>query len=323
MTATLWLVSPVYHDAAPFLRLRRELLDAIDNDPRLRFSRVQFVAVDDTAGHDREIAALEAEPDVLVVYPPFNLGHQRAIVYGLRNISARIADGDFIVTLDSDGEDQPADLPRLLAPLLKDPENTRRVAIARRTQRRESFTFKISYFFFRLAFRLLTGLVIRSGNYVAYRGWLARRLLFHPHFDLCYSSTFISLNLEIDYVPAARGRRYGGRSRMTYAKLLLHGLRMLLPFTDRIAVRGLIVFSLLFAASNVTMLTAAFVSFLTHAEVSAWLYFSASILALFALLAAGNLTVMLAAFIQSRGNALRNLERENDGATGISSAAAD
>lgn len=111
-----------------------------------------------------------------------------------------------MVTLDADGEDRPSDLPRLLEPLLQDPSNTRTVALALRTKRRGSVSFKILYLTFRILFRSLTGIVVRSNNYVAFRGWMAYRLLFHPHFDLSCSSTFISLNLQIDYVPAERGR---------------------------------------------------------------------------------------------------------------------
>ena len=45
---------------------------------------LRFVVVDDSAGTDHEVAQLAAHPDVTVLTPPFGLGHQRAIVYGLR-----------------------------------------------------------------------------------------------------------------------------------------------------------------------------------------------------------------------------------------------
>ena len=51
---------------------------------------------------------------VTVLQPPFNLGHQRALVYALRKALPQIADEDAVVTLDADGEDRPEDLPRLL-----------------------------------------------------------------------------------------------------------------------------------------------------------------------------------------------------------------
>jgi hypothetical protein len=148
--------------------------------------------------------------------------------------------------MDADGEDRPEDLLRLIAPLREEPEKRRTLCVARRTTRRESFQFKSMYFFFRLLFRALTGVTVRSGNYAAYRGWLARRMLRHPYFDLCYSSSLVSLDIPVTSVPCPRGERYAGRSRMNLFSLSMHGLRMLMPFTDRIAVRALAAFSVIF-----------------------------------------------------------------------------
>ena len=119
------------------------------------------------------------------------------------------------------------------------PGNVRLLVLARRTKRQESLIFKALHLGFKSVFRLLTGRVIQTGNYAAYRGWVARHTIFHPHFDLCYSSSLLSLSLPVDYVPCERGRRYAGESRMGYFRLAIHGMRMLMPFMDRIAVRAL------------------------------------------------------------------------------------
>ena len=232
--ARIWIVSPLYFDAEPYARLQQDLAAALRGSP----FEPRLVAVDDSAGLDPAAGRLGA--DVRVVVPPFNLGHQRALVFGLRRLAREIADDDVVVTLDADGEDQPRDLPRLLAPLLEEPGNLRRIALAARTRRHETLPFKLLYFVFKQFFLLLSGTVVRSGNYAAYRGWVARNVLFHPHFDLSYGSSLLSLNLQIERVPCERGRRYAGRSKMTWSTLVLHGFRMLMPFADRIAVRGLV-----------------------------------------------------------------------------------
>ncbi len=114
--------------------------------------------------------------------------------------------------------------------------------IAQRTSRHVSISFHVFYAFFRAAYRLLVGSVIDSGNFAAFRGWAARRVVFHPNFDLCYSSSLVSLGLPVTKVPCARGERYAGRSRMTFTRLAIHGLRMLMPFLDRIVLRALVLF---------------------------------------------------------------------------------
>jgi hypothetical protein len=310
---TIWILCPVYLDGRSFLEVRDHAREAIAGVTGLRDAALRFVAVDDTGGHDSEIDRLRQHDDVRVIAPPFNLGHQRALVFGLRSLAKVIADDDYVVTMDADGEDRPEDIPALLAPLLADPQNLRRVAVAQRTRRSETALFRVLYFFFRILFRALTGLVIRSGNFAAYRGWLVRSTLFHPHFDLCYSSSFISLNLAVDLVPLARGRRYHGRSRMGFARLLTHGVSMLMPFTERIAVRALVLAAggLGVALIALTSLAAASLARQVALPRSWWL--AALLLALFSFIALGNFLLLFAAFVQSRGSLLRGLERGEHG----------
>src|SRR3954451_17552231 len=232
MTERLWIFTPVYYDVPSFVILREKLAGL----------GARFVVVDDSAGRDGEIARLRDLEDVEVVRPPFNLGHQRALVYAIRVKAPEIGDDDVIVTLDADGEDRPEDLPRLVDEVLADPSE-RAIVMAWRTSRTESPLFRVGYALFKLGFRILTGSVVRSGNFAAYRGWVARHVLTHPQFDLSYSAALIALNLPVAHVPCARGERYAGESKMGYGKLLLHGLSMLMPFTDRIVLRALVTFS--------------------------------------------------------------------------------
>ena len=114
----LWVVSPSYRDVPSFLMLREQVLEAAAGAPGMGNTPASFVVVDDTAGRDPEVEALRCLPDTRVVEPPFNLGHQRAIVFALRKLGPCLADDDAVVTIDSDGEDRPEDLPRLLAALV-------------------------------------------------------------------------------------------------------------------------------------------------------------------------------------------------------------
>src|SRR5450755_4714775 len=165
---TVWLVSPVYFDVESYTRLRDNARAALTESSGLD---LRFVAIDDTAGADPAIRDLEKQPGQSIITPPFPLGHQRALVFGLRRLSSVVGERDLIVTLDADGEDKPEDLPRLLAPFRQPDASVRTVVVAARTRRRESPWFKVFYLLFKTFFQLLTGTVIRSGNYAAYRGW--------------------------------------------------------------------------------------------------------------------------------------------------------
>ena len=306
--AALWLVSPVFFDCESYAELRRRVA-ALRTGGELGFERVNFVAVDDSAGRDPGVAALTELDDVTVIPTPVNLGHQRALVFGLRRIADRVASGDLIVSLDADGEDRPEDIPALLAPLCGGPdgEGPATIVVARRTQRTETVAFKLMYLAFRSVFRALTGTAMRSGNFAAYRGSVAAAILRHPYFDLCYSSTLVALELPVRFVGCPRGSRYAGRSRMTYSKLAIHGLRMLMPFTDRIAIRALLAFSALFALSAIAAV-GLLIAVLVGAGVSGWL--AGALIGSMAIsaLSVTNAIVLFAVFSQSRGIALSNLE---------------
>jgi glycosyltransferase involved in cell wall biosynthesis len=267
----------------------------------------RFVLVDDSGGSDPEIGRLASQPDVRVLTTPFNLGHQRALVFGLRKLEAELRPDDVVVTMDADGEDRPEDLPALLDALLAAPGRT--LVLARRTTRHVGLGFQVLYFFFKLLFRSLTGVVIRTGNYAAFRGALVSRLLFHPHFDLCYSASLISLGLDVELVPCPRGRRYAGRSRMDYYRLVRHGISMLMPFLDRIAVRALLLFSFSFGVGISLSLLALALLFFTHASLPGWLPPALVATLAISFISIGNFLVLFATYAQSQSASLRNLDR--------------
>lgn len=260
MERTCWVVSPMLHDTESFLRVRSETVVACAG----RADDLRFLVVDDSAGTDPELSRLRELDDVEVVVAPFNLGHQRAIVYGLRLLADRVDDNDVIVTMDSDGEDLPADVPRLLDAL--DGQDVS-LALARRTQRSESLLFRLLYAAFRIAFRTFTGTTVRSGNFAVQRADSLRATIGHPAFDLCYSSSLLALRRPTVMVPCARGSRFAGESRMNAQSLMAHGVRMLLPFAERIAVRAMVLavvsgtalvglFIALFITTNTTVVVA-------------------------------------------------------------------
>jgi hypothetical protein len=308
-----WIFTPVYRDVRSFRILRERLLEVLAAAPEAGAGEVRFIVIDDTAGQDPEIAGLRELGDVSVLQPPFNLGHQRALVYALRKTLPRIDDGDAVVTLDADGEDRPEDLPRLLAPLTSKPPAERKVVLALRTKRRESLGFKVFYRLFRLLFRSLTGATVRSGNFAALPASIAKRALKHPTFDLSYSSAILALDLPIEYVPCERGERYEGRSKMTYGKLAMHGLRMLMPFTDRIAIRALGAFVFFGVLGVLLALIVVCLKLFTSSSIPGWTSYIALGSLIVSLVALGNFVSLFVLFSQTRAVSLANIEELDDG----------
>lgn len=313
---SIWVVTPSYRDVPAFRIVRKQVIGAVGDAEGLAGFRLRFVLVDDSAGLDDDVASLAGLDDTRVVHLPFNLGHQRALVFAVRTLAQEMAPEDVVVTMDADGEDRPEDLPRLLEPVLASGPDNHVVALASRTRRQESVGFKVGYFGFRLVFRLLTGTVVRTGNFVAYRAAVAQKVLQHPYFDLCYSSSFISLDGPRVFVPCPRGLRVDGRSRMNRTRLGIHAVRMLMPFLDRIAIRMLVGFASLFCVSLLSMVAIVLVKLFTDEAIPGWATYTALGVLVVSLVSAGNFVLLFATFAQSRGISLSNLEQMVERADG-------
>lgn len=235
--AACWIVTPMLRDTESLIRLRTEAIAACAGNGLV--NAVRFLVVDDSAGTDPDVDHLRQFDDVEILTPPFNLGHQRAIVFALRFLAPRLAAHEIVVTMDSDGEDMPQDIPRLIDEL----GSGAVLALARRTKRSERWKFRMMYVVYRSFFRVLTGTTVRTGNFAAQRANSMAATIFHPSFDLCYSSTLLALGRPTSFVPCARGQRFAGESRMNTTSLMIHGVRMLMPFSERIAVRMLVLAS--------------------------------------------------------------------------------
>lgn len=108
------VVVPVKDEAGNVAPLAREIAAALSGEPAH-----EIVFVDDGSGDDTAavLAALKSEiPALRVLRHARNLGQSRGIRTGV--LAAR---GDIIVTLDGDGQNDPADIPKLLALLRADP----------------------------------------------------------------------------------------------------------------------------------------------------------------------------------------------------------
>lgn len=298
----VFIVTPVYFDVDNFLILHDEIKKNSGN------SDLKFIVIDDTAGADESITKLQNSADIKIITPVFNLGHQRAIVFGLRKLALELNDEDIVITMDSDGEDKPDDIPLLIAEANKHHDQRLHVVLAKRTKRKETISFKLMYLAHKFIFKLLTGKHIKTGNFACYRASVVRKILPHPYFDLCYSSSFKALQIMIHEVPCARGSRYSGQSKMGTLALVMHGLRMLMPFIDVISTRLLITFIAVFFLSSVLIISIVFLRFFSDISIPSWLTFASLFFLMMSLISASSLGVMFAVFTQVKSMSLKDLE---------------
>jgi polyisoprenyl-phosphate glycosyltransferase len=175
-----------------------------------------------------------------------NLGHQRALAVGLCHVEANIR-CQAVLVMDGDGEDSPADVPRLLDKLAETGDS--RIVFAERTKRSESFAFRFFYAIYRWLHLVLTGIPVRVGNFSATPYPLLRRLTAVSELWNHYAAAVFKARLPYALLPTQRAKRLAGRPQMNFVALVTHGLSAISVFSDRVGVRLLIAASAIFAIS--------------------------------------------------------------------------
>lgn len=225
------IVTPVYEDQASFAELCRRLADV----QRTAGTRVHLIAVDDgsLAAPPKLASIAEAGLTGEILRLARNVGHQGAIAIGLAR-AASIPNLSACVVMDSDGEDTPESIPALLNSVASANCD---VAVAERAKRSEVFTFKLFYAVYKRLFRLLTGQVLRFGNFMALSPIALERLSGMDETSTHVAAATVKAKLRRADVPTDRGVRYAGQSKMNFPSLVLHGMRAVMVFSDLVLTR--------------------------------------------------------------------------------------
>ena len=181
-----------------------------------------------------------------------NLGHQRAIAIALAWLAENVPPGP-VVVMDGDGEDAPADVPRLLARSRETGGDA--VVFAERIRRSEGLVFKAFYHLYRIWHLWLTGIPVRVGNFSLIPAAQLRRLVVVSELWNHYAAAVFKARLPREFVPTVRANRLSGKSQMNFVALVGHGLSALSVHAEIIGVR-LLMLSLTVVAVTIMLLCA-------------------------------------------------------------------
>ncbi len=209
MTVALSVVVPVKDEAENVSPLVREIAGAVAHD-----AAVEIIVVDDGSADDtveRLLQLKREQPMLRVIQHSHNAGQSRALRTGVRAARAGM-----IVTLDGDGQNDPADIARVLAPFTADPDAARIGMVSGvRVKRRDAITKKIAS---HLANRFRRW-VLRDGAADIGCGLKAFRrdaFLALPYFDHMHrylAALMLRDGYEVRFVNVGHRARLHGRSK--------------------------------------------------------------------------------------------------------------
>jgi hypothetical protein len=264
---TVAILMPLYNDWASLEMLLADL-DAVLARERVS---ARVVVVDDGStlapSDPNAVRRFQAITRVDVLELRRNLGHQRAIAVGLAYVESKIP-CRAVVLMDSDGEDAPSDVPRLLAKLQAEGDN--KIVFAERARRSESWLFVLFYSLFKGLHWLLTGTRVRVGNFsVIPRSRLSSLVVVSELWNH-YAAAVFNSRQPYCMTPTARARRLAGRSRMNFVRLVVHGMSAISVYSEVIGVR-LMVASVAFMGLTVGGLGALIAArFAAHVVIPSW-----------------------------------------------------
>jgi polyisoprenyl-phosphate glycosyltransferase len=260
------------------------LLDHLDRAVTALPWRIRALLIDDGSIDPAPVAQLNGpfasigQLDVLLLRR--NVGHQRALAIGLAYIEANLP-CQAVVIMDGDGEDDPADVPRLLARF--EEHRRQRVVFAARTRRSEGLVFRGFYHFYKSLHRLLTGIPVRVGNFSVIPQQSLHRLSVVSDLWNHYAAAVFKARLPMDMIATVRMPRLAGESTMNFTSLVIHGLSAISVFGDRVGVRMLTAASVLVVMALAALATVVGLKLLTDLAIPGWATYTAGLLVVFML----------------------------------------
>ena len=221
MKAKFIILTPVYNDWKNLNNLLSKINKLFINKVKQKFD---LIIVDDSS--EEKIIfrkqSFQSIKNLRILKNYDNLGSQRSIAIGLRYIKKMYRNNYQLIVIDSDGQDNPDGILKLIKKFNK----TNSCVVAKRGQRRESLWFKICYEIYCLLIYILSFKKIRFGNFSILRFEDVNNILRDNNLWGAFPPT-LSLNLKkISFITIDREKRYSGNSKMNFFGLFYHAMRV-------------------------------------------------------------------------------------------------
>lgn len=216
------ILIPIYNDWNSLNVLIQKIKDIKKNN-------FKFIIINDCS---TKKIFLKNKNQITIINLKKNVGSQRCIAIGLKFIEKNNLNlNSNIIIMDGDGEDNPKILNKLIN--LSHITSNKVIAV-NRTKRTENIFFKILYEIHILTFSILTLKHLRFGNFSLLKSKNLKKLFSNNDIWLSYPASILNNLNHIKLIYEKKEKRYLDKSKMNYLNLILHSLRTLSVFKERI-----------------------------------------------------------------------------------------
>jgi len=228
------ILIPIYNDWKSVFKLLEKInvqLDGWEAD-------ISAIIINDASTEERpsNTPLLKNLKSIHIINMKENRGHARCNATGLKYIIEK-EDFDYIVLMDGDGEDRPAEFGSLLC---KGYENPDKVVTADRVKRSEGLFFKFCYLVHKYLTFIFTGKSIKYGNYTCLPKFAVNKMINEAATWSSFSGSLAKTITNRVSIPSTRGERYFGPSKMSFFNLLKHSLSIIAVFKTTLLIRSIL-----------------------------------------------------------------------------------
>ena len=234
------IVLPVYND----WKSLNKLLSKLDNCLVKEKSIVnEILIVNDNSSKEIILKKKKYKTikKIKVIFLNQNLGSQKAIAIGLKYLK-KFKENFFITVMDSDGEDDPVQVEKMLKNAIRNPNV---VVTSNRKQREEPLIIISLYKLHLLITFLFTWKWISFGNFSTFNKKNLKKILSNNCSWYAHSSSVLK-NCEITRLYSKRKKRYYDKSNLGLLSLIEHSLRVNVVFYKNVFFSSLTYLLLIF-----------------------------------------------------------------------------
>ena len=226
------ILLPVYNDWESLLKVLDEINSVIKDIQKYKF---ECIIVNDSSTIEKpKIVKPENFNSLKIINMKENRGHARCNAFGLRYINLNET-YDYVIVMDSDGEDRPVEISSLINNIIKEPETS---VVAKRIKRSEGLIFQTLYQVHKLITFIFTGKKINFGNYSCLTKRDVNILSDTASLWSSFSGSVKKKLKSFNEVDSIRGLRYFGPSKMSFFNLAIHSFSIIAVFKYTVFLRS-------------------------------------------------------------------------------------